>query len=402
MLKDRQFDTIIIGAGAAGMIAGISAAQAKPKQNIAIIEKNWILGKKVLVTGNGRCNLTNVNLSPDKYYGENTKCLHNIFNRFSADDTIKFFNKLDVKLKTENDGRVFPITDMSSTIVDALSKELSQQKVKIYVNERLVKLIPDQDGWQVKTDKNIYETKSVIIATGGKSYPESGSTGDGYDIARQFGHRIIEPRPALVSLELKSDLFKELPGVKANVTITLTAQRKVVKRSTGEILFTHFGISGPIVLDLSRLINNNSEVSVNFMPELRKHEELNDLFRQYPRKTFVNTLDTILPKKLCQVLLNELKIDTEKQASHLTKNENQLIFDKLTNWQLPIRGSRSFEESMVTAGGVSMDEINHRTMESLKAKGLYFAGEILDIDGVSGGYNLQFAWSTGFIAGSSV
>lgn len=384
------------------MIAGISAAQLKPNQNIALIEKNWILGKKVLLTGNGRCNLTNVSLSPDKYYGENTKCLHNIFNRFSADDTIKFFNELGVKLITEKDGRVFPITDTSSTIVDALSKELSRQKVKIYVNERLVKLIPVKNGWQVKTDKNIYETKSVIIATGGKSYPQSGSTGDGYDIARQFGHRIIEPRPALVSLELKGDLFKELPGVKTNVTIILNAQRKVIKHSTGEIIFTHFGISGPLVLDLSRVINNKSTVAVNFIPEFRTQAELNNLIRKHPRKTLANTLDTILPKKLCSVLLNELEINAEKQSSQITKKEQQFFFDKLTNWQLQIKGPRSFNESMVTAGGVSMDEINPKTMESLKAKGLYFAGEVLDIDGVSGGYNLQFAWSTGYIAGKAV
>jgi predicted Rossmann fold flavoprotein len=398
-----QYQVIIIGGGAAGMVAGISAAQSKPKQNILIIEKNWILGKKVFVTGNGRCNLTNINLSPDKYYGENTKCLYNIFNQFSAGDTITFFNKLGVKFKTEKDGRVFPVTDTASTIVDVLSKELSRQNVRVYVNERVVKLVPDKNGWQIKTDKNIYETKSVIVATGGKSYPQSGSTGDGYDIARQLGHRIIEPRPALVSLELEGNLFKKLQGVKTNVTLTLTIRRKVVTSSAGELLFTHFGISGPVVLDMSRLIidslnTSNFIVSVNFLAD-SKTGDLATLFKTHSKKTLVNTLSLIMPKQLCSVLLSELKIDFDKQASQITKNEMRFITERLTNWELYVKGARSFEESMVTAGGIAMDEVNPRTMESLKAKGVYFAGEVLDIDGISGGYNLQFAWSTGYLAG---
>lgn len=407
MSIDKLFDTIIIGGGAAGMIAGINAAWSNPKQNILIIEKNWILGKKVLITGNGRCNLSNTNLSPDKYYGENTKCLYNIFNRFSFNDTIKFFERLGVKLKTETDSRVFPVTDKASTVVDALSNELSRLRVRVYVKERIMKLIPIKDGWQIITNKNIYETKSVIIATGGKSYPESGSTGEGYDIARKLGHRIIEPRPALVSLELKEGIFKELQGVKTNVALTLTAQRKVVARRTGEMLFTHFGISGPVVLDMSRLIidslhNPNFIVSVNFLPEPENTGNLILLFKTQVKKTLINAMSGFLPKKLCLVLLEELKLDKNKQASQIIKQEMQLITGRLTNWQLQIKGPRSYDESMVTAGGIAMDEVNPKTMESEKAKGLYFAGEILDIDGVSGGYNLQFAWSSGYIAGNSV
>jgi predicted Rossmann fold flavoprotein len=331
--------------------------------------------------------------------------LYNIFNRFSADDTIKFFNKLSVKFKTEKDGRVFPITDISSTIVDALSKELSQRKVKVYINERIIKLILEKGGWQVKTDKNIYETKSVIITTGGKSYPESGSTGDGYNISRQFGHRIIEPRPAVVPIELVSNWYKDLQGAQTNVEVSLNTSKNKNSRRSGEMLFTHFGISGPVVLDLSRMINNVNTIAVNFLPQYKNSNELQKFLNmqrtKHPRKILLNSMAELLLKKLCSVLLYELKLNKDKQISQMKRQEWQIIADRLTKWRLDIKGPRSFNESMVTAGGVPMDEISPKTMESLKAKGLFFAGEILDIDGVSGGYNLQFAWSSGYIAGMS-
>jgi len=405
-----QYQVIIIGGGAAGLVAAIIAGRQK-SGNVLIIERNDTIGKKILVTGNGRCNLTNTNLSPGKYYGENTKCLHNIFNRFSCDDAMKFFEGLGVKLKTETDGRVFPFTDRASTIVDALSKEISRLKVKVNLKERVVSLIPIENGWEVKTDKNVYYTKSVILTIGGKSYPQLGSTGDGYDIARKLGHRIVEPRPALVPLELEGNWFKKLQGVKADVEIILTAQEKLIIHRTGELLFTHFGISGPAVLNLSRLIidyqgKTDFSVLINFLPNYKNSSELDRFLKECwqaePKKKIINTLIGLTPKKLCFVLLSELNIDTDKQISQMTKKEMQLLAEKLTRWQLQIKRPRSFKESMVTAGGVSIDEINPKTMESFKAKGLYFAGEILDIDGVSGGYNLQFAWSTGYLAGPSV
>jgi predicted Rossmann fold flavoprotein len=398
-----QYQVIIIGGGAAGLVAAIAAA--KQKQSILIIEKNKSLGRKILVTGNGRCNLTNINVSPDKYYGENTKCLHNIFNQFSFEDTIRFFNGLGVKTKTESNGRVFPATDKASTVLDGLLKEVSRLQIKSKLNERVARLDHTKTNWLIKTDLGNYHANSVILTTGGKSYPQLGSTGDGYDISQKLRHRIIEPKQALVPLEWDGAWDKELQGIQVNVIITVKQHKKLTAQKTGDLLFTHFGISGPVVLDLSRIIVSSLNkpdyaLSINFFPN-HNRDELIAFIKQRPRKTLINTLSQLLPQKLCHALLGQLKIDADKQTSQLTKKEMQLITSGLIDWQIRIKKPRSFKESMVTAGGISMDEVNPKTMESLKAKGLYFAGEIMDIDGISGGYNLQFAWSTGYLAGLS-
>ncbi len=399
--QSNKFQTIIIGGGASGLVAAIVAARRK--QTVLIIEKNSAIGKKILVTGNGRCNLTNINVSPDKYYGENTKCLHNIFNRFSCNDTIEFFEKLGVKLKTEPGGRVFPASNQASTVLEALERELFRLKVTIKLGERVTKLNSTKLGWQVNTDKNRYQSKSVILANGGKSYPQLGTTGDGYDFARQLGHQIIEPKPALVPLQLEGSWFKDLPGIQVNVELILKQENKHIKR-TGDLLFTHFGISGPVVLDISRLIRkNDTGLFINFFPAYKNSKELESFlninWQSHLRKTILNSLAELLPKKLCAVLLNILKINPDKQVGQINQKGQKLITEHFIHWQVSVKSTRSFAEAMVSTGGVALDEINPKTMESLKAKGLYFAGEILNIDGVSGGYNLQFAWSTGGLAG---
>jgi predicted Rossmann fold flavoprotein len=310
-------------------------------------------------------------------------------------------------LKTEKDGRVFPSSDQASTILNSLVQEITRLKIKLNLNERVTGLTHIESGWKVITNKNTYWSKSVILATGGKSYPQLGSTGDGFDIVKQLGHRIIEPKPALVPLELTGNWFNELQGVKTNVEITLKSQGKTIARQTGEILFTHFGISGPVVLDLSHLIieclpKPDIIVSVNFLPGYNSNQLnqfLNSIWLNQPRKTLANSLSGLMPKKLVSVLLNEMKMIETLKVNQLTKKDKHSFTERLSKWQLAVKRPRSFDESMVTAGGVSMNEINTRTMESLKVKGLYLAGEVLDIDGISGGYNLQFAWSTGYLAG---
>jgi predicted Rossmann fold flavoprotein len=399
--QSNNFQTIIIGGGASGLVATIVAARRK--QDVLIVEKNIDLGEKILVTGNGRCNLTNINVSSDKYYGENTKCLHNIFNRFSYNDTIEFFEELGVKLKIEPDGRVFPASNQASTVLAALERELSRLQVKIKLGERVTRLSLNKTDWQVSTDKNIYQSKSVILTCGGKSYVQLGTTGDGYEIARKLGHRIVEPKSALVPLELDGTWYKDLQGIQVNVELILKQENKHIKR-TGDLLFTHFGISGPVVLDISRLVSKNDNgLFVNFFPTYKNSKELESFlninWQSHPRKTILNSLAELLPKKLCAILLNILKIDLDKQVSQINQKERKLITEQFMHWQVSVKNTRSFAEAMVSAGGVALDEINPKTMESLKAPGLYFAGEILDIDGISGGYNLQFAWSTGYLAG---
>ena len=400
----EQYQTIVVGGGAAGLMAAITSAKQGFKT--AIIEKNKALGRKILVTGNGRCNLTNTDISPDKYYGQNTKCLHSIFKRFSSKDVMEFFEQLGVQFKTEEAGRIFPVTNQASTIVDLLIEEVERLGIKTCLQESIKSLTPLRDSWKVETYKGEFQADKVILAVGGKSYPLLGTTGDGFVLAHKLGHRIIEPRPALVPLELVSNWFHKLQGVKSDVELTLTMQGKTVAKESGELIFTHYGISGPIVLNLSRLLVDylgkpGSEVFISFFPA-QDVEGLKGLlskrWQAHPQKTLANSLIGLLPKKLCDVLTTELKL-ADRQVSQLTKKDVQFIAERLIRWPITIKRPRSFDEAMVTAGGVAMDEINTRTMESLKAKGLYLAGEILDIDGVSGGYNLQFAWSTGYIAG---
>jgi len=422
----KQFQTIIIGAGASGLMAAITSARnhSGNGQNILIIEKNKLIGRKILVTGNGRCNLTNTDISPDKYYGTNTKGLLNIFSRFSSKETMGFFEELGVRLKTEERGRVFPVTNQASTIVDLLTEELNRLKINIQLEESVIGLsrcyVGNCDAWKVTTDKAVYTAKYVVIAAGGKSYPQLGSTGDGFSLAQKLGHKIIEPKPALVPLELEGIWFHKLQGVKTEVELIIKEHTKAVSAKADELIFTHYGISGPAVLDVSRLIpacrstsvgrmdyydKSGVTIAINFFPGYDAEslkQFLAERCKAHPQKTLFNSLLGVMPKKLCHVLITELKIDGDKTVSHITKKELSCLSENLTAWAIKVKGPRPFAESMVTAGGVSLDEVNPRTMESLKAKGIYLAGEVLDIDGISGGYNLQFAWSTGYLAGSQV
>lgn len=397
----QTYQLVIIGGGAAGLTAAITAG--RHGRNILIIEKNKSLGRKILVTGNGRCNLTNLHISPERYYGENTKCLHNIFNRFSAKETMDFFEKLGVRLKTEPEGRVFPVTNQATTVLDHLLEEVQRLKINVKAGEEVIALKPHPDYWEVTTNKNTYQAKRIILTTGGQSYPQLGSTGNGFTLARKLGHRIIPPRPALVPLELAGNWFHKLQGVKTEVNITLTEKPLVAQK--GELLFTHYGISGPVVLDLSRhIIDANHTLIINFFPNDNTAEVgrlLEERQKTFPKRTLVNSLEGLLPKKLCAVLVTELPISQTRLLGEFPKKELHQIAQQLTHWSVTVKQPRPFSESMITAGGVATNEVNPRTMESIIAKGLYLAGEVLDIDGVSGGYNLQFAWSTGYLAGIS-
>jgi predicted Rossmann fold flavoprotein len=401
----EKYQVIVIGGGAAGLMAAITAA--RHKETVLIIEKNIVLGRKILVTGNGRCNLTNLNITLDKYHGTNIHGLHNIFARFSVKETMSFFEELGVRLKTEERGRVFPVTNQASTVVDLLTEEINQLGIKNQLAECVTSLNSKSDGWQVTTQKASYLSPRVILSTGGKSYPQLGSTGEGFDLVRKLGHKIIEPKPALVPLELNGNWFHKLQGVKSDVELIVALPKKTIACETGELLFTHYGVSGPMVLDMSRLIMDyyaklETQVTINFFPG-QSAESLSQLlverWQSQPKKTLANSLLGLLPKKLGQVLTAELKTDDKIPVNQINKKELIRISTQLTCWPLSIKRTRSFEESMVTAGGIPLDEVNTRTMESLKCKGLYLAGEVLDIDGVSGGYNLQFAWSTGYLAG---
>lgn len=402
---------IVIGGGAAGMMAAGRAGAMG--ERVILFEKNRNLGRKILITGKGRCNVTNSG-DINKFianYGDNGQFLYSSFNRFFNNDLLEFFKGYGVALKVERGGRVFPESDDAADIVKALAAYIKEGNVEI-LYEKEVKSIAVKKGriLGVETSAGRSAASQVIIATGGKSYPGTGSIGDGYKWAMELGHTLIPPKPALVPLNVKEGWVKELQGLALkNVEASLYMGDKFLGKEFGEMLFTHFGVSGPIILTLSRkvAINNSSAgftLKINLKPAL--DEETLDLrlqkdFIKFQRRQLKNSLNELLPSSLIPVIINLSGISEDKYVHQITREERQRILSALTGMELTILGPRSLAEAIVTAGGVSLKEINPRTMESKLVKGLYFAGEVLDVDGFTGGYNLQAAFSTGFSAGES-
>jgi len=401
----------VIGGGAAGLMASYQAALHGAK--VYLFERNPNLGRKILISGKGRCNLTNIKDLDDfiAHYPGNGKFLFSSLLAFSNKDLIALFEKLGVKTKVERGGRVFPQSDCSHDVVNALRKALDSLGVHIMYNSRVKRLIIEQNqikGLIFGNNSEKFHCDRVIIATGGLSYPATGSTGDGYKLAQQAGHTITALKPSLVPLISPEPWIRDLQGLTLkNVEATVYFKQKKLATEFGEMLFTHYGISGPIILTLSRhvidYLQYNPIVSINLKPALKEHELEQRLLRDfslYRNKIFKNSLNDILPKKMIPVFIEYTGIDSEKQVNQITRNERRKILDCMRNFHITISGCRE-KEAIVTRGGVSIKEINPKTMESKIIKGLYFAGEVIDIDGVTGGYNLQAAFSTGFVAGTS-
>lgn len=400
----------VIGGGAAGLMASLQAALYGA--DVYLFEKNPNLGRKILISGKGRCNFTNEKMMENflECFPGNGKFLFSSLSAFSNTDLVTFFEKIGVKSKVERGGRIFPKSDKSSDIVQALQKAVLEAGVHICYKTCVKDLIIKNN--QIKgiiiNDKKEFYCDSVIIATGGMSYPATGSTGDGYKFAKKAGHSIVELKPSLVPLITKEKWVKDLQGLSLkNVSATVYVSGKKVASEFGEMLFTHFGISGPIILTLSRYVVDNLEntpiVSIDLKPALSE-EELDERllrdFERYKNKLFKNSLNDLLPKKLIPVFINYSEIDPEKPVNQLTQGERVKIRQRLKNFAVTVAGCRE-KEAIVTRGGVCVKEINPKTMESKLIKGLFFAGEVIDVDGVTGGYNLQAAFSTGFVAGKS-
>ena len=412
-------NTVIIGGGPAGLMAAISSAKNGDK--VTIIEKMNSCGKKLLITGKGRCNITN-NAQMDKFM-ENTptnpKFLYGVFNNFTNKDIIELLKNEGVKTKVERGERVFPVSDRAQDVLEALLHILRKQNVQILTNTTAKRIITDDeknvlgveldDGKEIKTDK-------IILATGGKSYPVTGSTGDGYKLAKDLGHTITKIEPSLVPLTSHDEVCKELQGLSLrNVAIQLQICDKVVYKDFGEMLFTHFGVSGPIVLSASSYLvktknieqilkGGKVELEIDLKPALSEEKLdariLRD-FEEQKNKQFKNSLDKLLPQKLIPVIIEKTNINESKKINEITKQERQKLVNELKHFKISINGTRPIEEAIITSGGISTKEINPKTMESKLVKGLYFAGEIIDVDCLTGGYNLQVAWSTGYTAGIS-
>lgn len=401
---------IVIGAGPAGMLAAGKAAERD--NHVILIEKNNRIGRKILISGKGRCNITN---STDiEGLIENTPgngCfLYSAFYTFSNADLIDFFNKCGLKTKVERGGRVFPVSDNAKDVVDTLYNFLKSKKVTLWLNSPVEKIITEEKkiaGVMLKSGKKV-ACDSVVLATGGASYPGTGSTGDGYKMARDLGHTIVPLKPSLVPLITKETWVKKLQGLSLkNVSITLTDNRgKKIYTDFGEMLFTHFGVSGPVILSASRHILDCDYMGVKLLIDLKPaltEEKLDERiqrdFLKYSRKQFKNSLDDLLPQKLIPVIVELSNINAQKPVNQITKEERKSLVKLLKNFTLSINGARPIEEAIVTAGGISVDEINPSTMESKIIKGLFFAGEIIDVDAYTGGFNLTIAFSTGYLAG---
>ncbi len=400
---------LVVGGGAAGMTAAISARRLGA--DVTILEKNPRVGKKILATGNGRCNFTNINTDVGYYHGNNPKFTYSALSNFTVDDTIRFFEKLGIAHKVEDFGKVFPMSDQASSVLDVFLYELNQLGVNT-VCDANVKDIRKNDKFLIELeDGKVYQGDRVIITTGGKAMPSSGSDGSGYDLAARLGHTIIDIFPALVQLKLEGPFFKRLDGVKFVGTAEIIHNNIPVAKDRGDILFTNYGVSGPPILQISRkageLLNAGQEVYLKItIMDMMPKEELRTFLKKRWQISSSKPLDFSLVgfinKRLIPVVLMEAGInDAGRPVASLSAKEQERIIDILTDWRFKIRGTRSWPSAQVTAGGVDTREINQDTMESKLVKGLFFAGEIIDIDGQCGGFNLQWAWSSGHIAGQN-
>lgn len=410
MIKS-SYDVLVIGGGAAGMMAAIWAARSGG--HVALLERNEKLGKKIYITGKGRCNVTNSCDIEDLFSNmvSNKNFLYSSFYSFTNEQTMDFFEELGCALKIERGNRVFPVSDHSSDVIRALQNELKSQKVEILFDTKVSDLILEEGRVKgVVCGKKSYFAKAVIVATGGASYPSTGSTGDGYRFAKKAGHKVKNPVPSLVPFEESGDTCKQLQGLSlrnCRLTVYDGKGRKKIFEDFGELLFTHFGISGPTVISASAYVGNNIRkhpcfITIDLKPALTEEQLdrriLRD-FEKYQNKQFKNALGDLLPKKLIPIIIQRSGIDPDKKVNVITKEERKLLLSQIKEFSLMIVSLRGFNEAIVTQGGVLVKEVDPSTMESKKVKGLYFAGEVLDLDAVTGGFNLQIAWSTGYLAG---
>lgn len=403
-------NVIVVGGGPAGiMAAGIAAHRGN---KVVLLEKNDRLAKKLLISGKGRCNITNdtdieglIENTPG-----NGNFLYSAFYTFSNQDLISFINELGLETKVERGGRVFPVSDSARDVVSALMRFLNKNNVKIMTGSPVRNIIYQNDkvSGVVLTDGTVLEADSVVLAVGGMSYPGTGSTGDGYEMAKKLGHTVTPLKPSLVPLVTGEEWVKDLQGLSLkNISVSFKNNRgKEIYSDFGEMIFTHFGVSGPVILSASRHLLaydfKDITLSVDLKPALSEEkldERVQRDFEKYSRKQYKNSLDELLPQKLIPVVIELSSIDPYKPVHQITKEERKRLVALLKRLEVTIAAARPIKEAIVTAGGIKTNEINPSTMESRKIKGLYFAGEIIDVDAYTGGFNLTIAFSTGYLAG---
>ena len=402
---------VVIGAGAAGLMAAGQAARRG--RSVLMIDKNDRPARKVMITGKGRCNVTNDcdNETFLKNIRSNPRFLYSAIAGFSTADTMEFFENLGVRLKTERGNRVFPVSDRAADIVDALSAFAKSAGAR-YQKGRVEKILSGAEGVEavVLADGETIACTDVIVATGGESYPGTGSTGDGYRLARMLGHEVTRIRPSLIPIETEDSFCKEMQGLSLrNVTLTVTKGKKKIFSELGEMLFTHFGVSGPLVLSASSHMDDeimgeyvlHIDLKPGLSPEQLDARLLRD-FEKYKNKDFLNALGDLLPRKMIPVMVRRSGIEGTSKVHQITRQQRRNLVERVKDFTIIPKAFRPINEAIVTAGGVSVKQVDPKTMESKLCRGLYFAGEVLDLDAYTGGFNLQIAFSTGFAAGTHV
>ena len=416
---------IVIGGGPAGMMAAITAKENG--NEVLIIEKNNQLGKKLLITGKGRCNITSSLEMEDfiKNTPGNGMFLYSAYKQYTNQDIIQFLKQQGLEVKEERGNRIFPVTDKSVDVLKCFTKKIKELDIDIRYNTKVEEILTEMVdventvvGVRTETEQEIIKANKVVLATGGKSYPLTGSTGDGYRIAEKLGHSITSIKPSLVPLEVHNKMeCKELQGLSLrNVGIKLIdiEKNKQIYGDFGEMVFTHFGVSGPTILSASAHLVRYKNIDrlfkekkillkIDLKPALTE-KKLNDRilrdFEDTKNKQFKNSLDKLLPQKIIPIIIKRSKINPNKKVNEITKKEREELVNQLKDFEIIIKGFRPIEEAIITSGGINIKEINPKTMESKKVKGLYFAGEIIDVDSYTGGFNLQIAYSTGYVAGT--
>lgn len=404
---------IVIGGGPAGMMAAYAASCQG--HAVTVLEQNEKLGKKLFITGKGRCNITNAGDMDNLFANvmSNRKFLYSAFYTFDNEQVLSFFENQGLRTKVERGNRVFPLSDHSSDVIAALSRALKSQNVDIRLHTKVQSLLIRDEAacGVVLSDGKTVEADDVIVATGGISYPSTGSTGDGYRMAEESGHALVECTPSLVPFETKEDWVKDLQGLSLrNVTVSIYHGKKKLYEDFGEMLFTHFGVSGPLVLSASGMIKpvqfkQELCMYIDLKPALDAEQLDKRILREFDaamNKQFKNVIGSLMPAKMIPVVIRLSGIDPDKKVNEVSREERQHLVQLLKRLPLTINGLRGWNEAIITKGGVSVKDINPSTMESKKVSHLFFCGEVLDLDALTGGYNLQIAWSTGYLAGISV
>lgn len=389
----------VIGGGASGMTAAIAASD--PQNEVIIYERNDRVGRKILATGNGRCNMTNINADINNYYGKNPDFIKGAMSKFWVNETIDFFGRLGILSREEDNGKIYPYSGQASAVLDALRMGLDKAGVTVKTKYEVKSVLKNKNGFTLifYNGETAYADK-VIIASGGRAAPDLGSTGAGYDILRKFGHTITELKPSLVQIKTDADIVRKLKGIKIQANVTLGGYSEY-----GETLFTEYGLSGPPVFSLSAKLSEQKEIALDMTPEYSSEELVSMLYARItdnPECTLEGFLVGILNKRVGQALMKEIGIEPlSRSADTLSHEEITRLADTIKSWRFKIRGTMSWNNAQVTKGGADTSEFDPETMESRLVKGVYAVGELLDIDGDCGGYNLQWAWSSGYIAGIS-